>query len=156
MSNIENEIWKQIEKAPNYSVSNFGRVRNDVTCNILKPQHDHKGYHRIRIKPIGTIKVHREVAKAFIANPENKPQVNHKDTNKTNNYFKNLEWMTNLENAIHAGQNGIHVNKWTDVETVKFIKSNPNMSRKKLAELAGVTFHVVKDIRAGKSHAFVK
>jgi hypothetical protein len=54
-----------------------------------------------------TYKVHREVAKAFIDNPNNLPQVNHKDGNKENNSVGNLEWVTNQENANHAIQNGL-------------------------------------------------
>jgi len=55
--------------------------------------------------------VHRLVAKAFIPNPENKSQVNHIDTCKTNNNISNLEWVTNSENMIHAKANGIQVGR---------------------------------------------
>lgn len=71
---------------------------------------DNKGYLRVRLYIEGrrpTIKVHRAVAKAFIPNPENKPEVNHKDGNKENNRVDNLEWSTPGENTAHAYNTGL-------------------------------------------------
>lgn len=50
---------------------------------------------------------HRLVAKAFIKNKDNKPCVNHKDGNKRNNHYSNLEWVTNKENMVHASKNNL-------------------------------------------------
>lgn len=103
------EIWREISGTNGkYQVSNYGRVRS--RRKILLSTVDKKGYERIKLSNFFTIKVHREVAKAFIENPENKPQVNHKDGDKLNNHFENLEWATNLENSHHAIENNLWEN----------------------------------------------
>ena len=107
------EIWKEIVGTKGFiEVSSEGRVRSLLggTPRILKTQVDNNGYHRIRVtieRIKMTYKVHREVAKAFIDNPSNLPQVNHIDGNKDNNCVSNLEWVTNKENAHHAIKNGL-------------------------------------------------
>jgi len=96
------EIWKSVYSYENYEVSSFGKVRNKNTGRILK-QSIMGGYYCVGLsnKKTKTFSVHQLVSKAFIPNPENKHQVNHKDKNKLNNNIINLEWMTNQENSIH-------------------------------------------------------
>lgn len=77
---------------------------------VLKTQADHHGYHRVRVtieREKTSLKIHREVAKAFIPNPNGLPQVNHIDGNKENNAATNLEWITNRDNAHHAIEHGL-------------------------------------------------
>ena len=107
------EIWRAIVGTKGFiEISNEGRVRSLLTGKprVLKTQPDKKGYHRICVtieREKMSYKVHREVAKAFISNPDNLPQVNHKDGNKGNNAVANLEWVTNMDNAQHAIKNGL-------------------------------------------------
>lgn len=93
-----------------YEVSNTGKVRNKVTKHILYQQKDGKGYLRTSLSRNNvqvTVKVHRAVAIAFIENPNNLPQVNHKDGDKENNLVNNLEWINNYDNMQHAVKNGL-------------------------------------------------
>lgn len=90
---MEQEIWKDIEGYEGlYQVSNLGRVKR---AYILKPYKDKKGYLAVQLSKHNKVKrlfVHRLVAMAFIPNPNNLPQVNHKDRNTSNNHMGNLEW----------------------------------------------------------------
>lgn len=116
------EVWKPIEKTKGLiEVSNEGRVRSLLRGypRVLKTQTDKKGYHRVRVsveREKVTYKIHREVAKAFLPNPDGLPQVNHKDGNKENNSASNLEWVTNTENARHAINMGLWNNVFESVQ----------------------------------------
>jgi hypothetical protein len=96
------ERWKVIDDYDSYSVSTFGRVRNDTTGKVLKGRSvNSDGYRLAHIQ--GTcVKIHRLVANAFINNPNNKKCVDHKDNNKVNNNITNLRWATHTENNINA------------------------------------------------------
>jgi hypothetical protein len=97
------EEWKIIENAPNYSVSNLGKVKNNKTGRILKLKLIREQYEGVCLrvnKMNSNQKVHRLVAKAFIPNPLNKPCVNHIDYNTRNNRADNLEWVTISENQL--------------------------------------------------------
>lgn len=122
------EIWKQIQGFENYEVSNRGNIRNVTTGKILKPEITHKGYFRISLSTNGVKikkRVHRLVAEAFIENPYNKPQINHKDGNKINNDISNLEWCNNSENMKHAWQNGM-IDKDLSIKNLKITRKPIN------------------------------
>ena len=73
---------------------------------LLDPPVSSSGYKFIRIGK-KSYPLHRVIASTFIPNPENKPEVNHIDCDKTNNAVSNLEWVTRKENAKHASENGL-------------------------------------------------
>ena len=89
------EIWKDIAGYEGlYQVSSYGRVRNSEG-EILKQRLDHNGYYMINLSNKGTKKthkVHRLVGIAFIENPNNLPEINHRDECSKNNHAENLEW----------------------------------------------------------------
>ena len=97
------EVWLQINGFENYQISNLGQVKSIKFAKerILKLQtHSKKGYQVVTLNNT-TLSIHRLVAFHFIPNPENKPEVNHKDKIKNNNHVDNLEWCTHLENSWH-------------------------------------------------------
>lgn len=100
------EEWRTIEGYPRYSVSNKGRVRNNLTGHLMKGGLNPDGYHVVHLTyapcKSDNVRIHRLVGVAFIPNPDNKPQINHIDGVKTNNTVENLEWVTNLENSLHS------------------------------------------------------
>jgi hypothetical protein len=112
------EIWKKAKDfEENYVVSSYGRVMNYKTEKILKLNpHHNRGYLKVGLRKNGkqyTINVHRLIARTFIPNPKNKREVNHKDTNKSNNRVNNLEWMTGKENTRHSIRKGLKKTKLT-------------------------------------------
>lgn len=111
------EIWKPIEGyEKRYKISNLGNVKRLFRYHekVLKLCLKKSGYLYVHLND-KNFRVHRLVAKAFIKNPQNKPDVNHKNGIKTDNTVFNLEWVTRSENTKHAiyvlgVQNNLFVN----------------------------------------------
>ena len=146
------EEWRPIEGYEGlYEVSSYGRVRSldryVKTCyeayklhkgKILSPAKDKNGYLKVHLCCNGKhniIRVHRLVCKAFIPNPDNLPEVNHKDEDKTNNSVDNLEWCDHSYNISYGTrterqkktniQNGF----WTGLSKEEYMKKY-NQDRK--------------------------
>ena len=146
---MKDENFKKVTVCNNYSVSNYGRVRNDKRNTFLSPR-DLKGYKRVSLWYNGKAndhRIHRLVAQSFIPNPENKLEVNHKNGIRNDNRECNLEWTTGEENAKHrvevlnqgdsfkGKKNG---NSSLTEEDVISIRSS-KLSRKELSELYEVS-----------------
>ena len=150
------EIWKDIQGYEGlYQVSNLGRVKSlgrnikkpllkSGYCwqeeRILKPYKNRKGYLNVRLCKDSRTKdfqIHRLVAIAFIPNPENKPQIDHINADKTNNNVNNLRWVTCKEN-IRNPLNMVHLTG----------KNHPMFGKKHTEE----TKRKISDRLSGKNH----
>ena len=139
-----------------YTITKNGEIINNRNGKKIKPQLNGKGYLRVSIG--GKLRfVHRLVAEMYVPNPENKPQVNHKDGNKLNNSFENLEWVTNMENRQHAVKNLLHLSgedcPWSKLtqKDVDFIRKNKQYTAKQIAERFNISVSHTRAIRQGKS-----
>ena len=132
MENYTDEIWKDIEDCEDrYEVSNYGRVRNKQKDKFLKLRKKSTGYLTVSVTRNGKYvdsssqrgkNVHRLVAQAFISNPENKPCVNHLDSNRANNYVDNLEWTTIGENQAHRYLKTIRKKRMWAAATLDYVQ----------------------------------
>ena len=101
-------VWKDIVEdglKSLYQISNFGTVRNKYSLQELSPYLINSGYYAIRLHGVKkkiTFTIHRLVCKYFCDGYSEELHVNHKDGNKRNNFYLNLEWVTRSENMLHC------------------------------------------------------
>lgn len=150
------EVWRDIVGYEGlYQVSNFGRVKSlkrkyinqygefgekeeFIKAQRLsafdKSRKDTKGYFVVSLADNDRgkwVRVHRLVATAFLPNPDNLPEVNHKDGNKQNNNVENLEWVSHAQNCLHAWRSGLR--KKGEAERVRKIKEH-NLGLKNISK----------------------
>jgi len=117
-----------------------------------------KGYASIEINDKYHL-IHRLVAAAFIENPENKPQVNHKNGDKWDNCVENLEWVTNQENCLHAFRELKHKSRGgrpkgensttTPIyDKIQHLLETTHLSKQDIADMCGVSYQVVKRVHS--------
>ena len=112
---MQDEIWKDVVGYEQfYQVSSKGRVKRKKNGSIAALRTFPNGYKNVLLSHDGTGKagwhsvlVHRMVAMAFIPNPYNLPQINHKDRDRTNNCVENLEWCTAQYNSNYLDHNAL-------------------------------------------------
>lgn len=91
-----------------YAVTSCGKIWSYRHNRFLKPLDNGRGYLRVNLYKNGSYSpflIHRLVANAYIPNIEVKPEINHKDENKTHNWINNLEWVTRSENVNYGTRN---------------------------------------------------
>lgn len=96
-------IWKTVEEYPYYEVSDNGDVRAKKTKRKMKPQVDKDGYLYVKLYDKNNNKykhyrIHRLVLETFLGNPEDKPEVDHINKDRSDNRLENLRWVTRKEN----------------------------------------------------------
>ena len=148
-----------------YYVSRNGEVVSNYKKQTQKPLKIYitkTGYHYVKLWINNKSKaefIHRLVAKTFIDNPENKPEVNHKDGDKSNNKVENLEWVTSKENKQHAIETGLAryakseesgACVYTDeqIKNVCELLVENKISIKEISDVTGVSVHTIYGIRS--------
>ena len=150
-----------------YSISEYGLIRNDKTNKILRIQDNGKGYKKVTLTNNGKpyqCYIHRLVAEYFLENKnKDKLQVNHIDGDKSNNYFKNLEYVSNSENQIHAHKIGLKPNgdklwnaKFSKEDIIKIKKLKEcGLKQIDIAKLMNTTKSTISEIISGKRYKHV-
>ena len=156
---------KKIKNHKYYYITSDGKVYSDFSGKLkrLKTQINSAGYEVITLNK-KQYRVHRLVDEYYIPNPNNYPQINHKDGNKLNNDISNLEWCTNAQNQLHAWEIGLQpirnpinralTQKQADEIRYKYITTNT--SQRKLAKEYGVSKMTIADILNGKYYNLEK
>ena len=162
-------MWKVIPAfGGRYEASETGEIRHSLNKNIRKARRNKFGYLQLNFSrndgtgKSDTILIHRLIAKTFIPNPSNLPEVNHKDGNKQNNNVENLEWCTCSENGKHAFKIGLshtykgedHVKAKLTNEQAKQIKQlyKEGNSQQKLADYFNVSQRTISRIIRGERY----
>lgn len=148
--------WRNIP-GDKYEVSDTGLIRNRNTGALLKPFISQHGYAHIDLCHDGKRTrhaVHRLVAAAFIPNPDNLGDVNHKNGAKLDNCRTNLEWMTRKDNIRHAYRTGIHKVKLTYEQALEIRERAARgiLSNAEIAHFYGVSREAVYQIVSNRTH----
>lgn len=161
------EEWKDIKEFERlYKISNLGRVFSYRNDKCLVPRPSKKGYLRVGLWKFGDGKdyyVHRLVAEYFISNENLTKEINHKDGDKSNNNYLNLEWVNHLDNMRHGYETGL-INQTGSNHSQAKLSENKVKEIKRLfityndteiSKLFGVCRKQINHIRHGRSWVHV-
>lgn len=159
---VEIEVWKTVEGFPDYQISNLGRVRSGIRKKgLLNQSRTSRGYKKVSLWRNGAMKtglIHRLVASAFLPNPNDLTDVNHKDGNKQNNCVDNLEWSSRSTNQKHAYTHNLYsrsngsskrLSRTEAMQVLSLRKSG--MPQKEIAIQFGITEGAVSHIVNGRT-----
>lgn len=152
-------MWKQIKNF-DYEINKEGIIRRISNQRIKKSIIRKDGYIGIQLyiskTKHQTFQLHRLLAEAFIPNPNNKPCINHIDSNRSNNNLNNLEWATYSENALHGNRygkmstkgerNGFSKLTEKDILEIRELRKTKNISYSKIAKLYNVSNSCISGI----------
>lgn len=168
-TDYKNEEWRTIDGHTKYQVSNLGRIRDQTKGAMRKPTVNSSNYKKT-VMDGKNLYIHRLVAIAFIDNPDNLPEVNHKDGNKWNNKVDNLEWVSKSDNAKHAVSMGLRdVNGYTRYKVAKSSRRfspdeeakiremyESGMTKQEISNVIGCANSVIGDLINGNTYNKIK
>lgn len=167
----EEEIWKTYPDYPFIEASNLGRIRTKdrtiihkdgvkqfIKGKVLKQYHHKNGYMYVGISYKGkkiSLRVHRIVATCFLPNPNNLPQINHKDCNRANNNVSNLEWCTAQYNMNYKEKYGISYKEGTPKKATLAINLDTFeillfKSQREAGEKLGISYQNINKVVKGQ------
>lgn len=153
-----------------YYATEDGKIYSGKSNKYLSTRKSKRGYALVNLSIDGkckTFSVHSLIAKAYIPNPDNLPEINHKDGNKENNNVSNLEWCTSSQNSVHALREGLMVpakglatknGRFTDEDiiTIRNLYNSKQYSQYKIAEMYNVTRSAIQQIIERKTYKHVE
>ena len=156
------EVWKTISELDGrYAISNYGRIRTMKTGKLRKLVNWGSGYYYVHLRDSKgedyLVPIHRLVARHFVSNPDDLPQVNHIDGDKHNNHSDNLEWVSALGNTKHAIESGLFPDRSKAVMKVSVSGETQSFSSIKSASVeTGINYDNIRAAirRGGKAGGY--
>lgn len=152
---MQNSVWITVPRFPGYEINELLEVRRKLTGRIIRC-HCSEGYLKLNVSHLGKEYkpyLHQMVAWTFVSNPDNKPEIHHKDCDSLNNHWSNLQWVTKAEHRQLSKQNGQVAHKLT-ISDVVFVRDNYSIeNEQRLAIKYDVSTLTIYLIATGQARA---